>query len=69
LSKKKITSTSCLVFLGGVYDYTISAGKLWVSSSGDLTTTFPLTGNSQCFGVSFGDGKIYVNPEKQMLVR
>ena len=67
--KSKPTSTTAEVLLLGLYTGLAlgSRGKFWLGDTGLATFTFPSAGTGKFvrnLGLSFGDGTIYVNPEK-----
>ena len=65
----KPTSTTCEVLLLGLYSglTLVGRGKIYMGSSGTATMTAPTSGTGvflRQLGINFGDGTIYVNPEK-----
>ena len=67
--KAKPTAVTCEVLLLGLYSGLALAGrgKIYMGSSGAATMTAPISGTGvflRQLGINFGDGTIYVNPEK-----
>ena len=67
--KSKPTSTTAEVLLIGLYSgLSLSGrGKFYLGDTGLATFTFPNSGTGKFvrnLGISFGDGTIFVNPEK-----
>lgn len=60
----KETSTTACVQTRGLYDLAIAQGPLFVSTAGILQVGVPASGPWQRMGYSFGDGKIWIEPER-----
>lgn len=60
----KETSTTGCVQTRGLYDLVIAQGPLFVSATGTLQVGVPASGYWQRMGYSFGDGKIWLEPER-----
>ena len=60
----KPTTTTALILLRGIHKTTITQGPLFVSTTGTIQVGVPLTGRWQRLGHSFGDGKIWLEPER-----
>lgn len=67
----KPTSTSCEVLLIGIYSglSLVDRGVFRLGTGGTATFTVPTTGYIQNLGVSFGDGTVFINPDKHRLLR
>jgi hypothetical protein len=65
--KDKPTTTSCRVLTYGLHtvidiESLVPGKKVFVDIDGTLTTSRPLTGYLQTFGISRGENKVLVNP-------
>jgi len=65
----KPTSITCVVQVSGILNKTEPRGRLWVSTSGTLTSTPPVTGYVQEMGWSCGNGKVKLNPVVPRILR
>ena len=65
----KPTTTTAEVVLLGEIEFTISRGHLFVGTSGDVSLTHSVPGYLQRIGFSFGNGRIYFNPDEQRVKR
>lgn len=66
----KPTATKAEVVLLGEVSYTISRGYMYVGTDGKLSLTGTDTnGYLQRMGISYGNGRIYINPESMRVKR
>ena len=66
---EKITATSCKVAVSGVFadPESTTSGVLYISTSGILTRTPPISGYRQKIGYSLGNGLFDLKPEKTLI--
>lgn len=58
----KPSAVRCKVAIRGFLDIAIGLGRLYLGTSGQLAVISPGTDYRQALGISFGNGKIYLDP-------
>ena len=65
----KPTTTTCEVLLNGTYNLAVDRGKMFLGTGGVASNVGPGSGYLQTLGVSFGNGKVYINPNLNRVKR